>query len=282
MEEKSGGLLRPQSQMEKFRNMVNYCGFKDLGYVELDFTWCNMQEGASRMYLRLDRVFATSDWIDKFGEARVHHLVDSTSDHCALVLSDPKAPKLPRSHRFHFESMWIKREECKEVIKASWCSGSDLSTPNGIAFALLTCAADLRAWSLTAFGQIPKVVQEKRKKLSALIQLDKDGSLGEEINQVRKEINDLLDGEEIFWGQCVKAHWLREGDKNTKYFHAKASKSRKQNTILGIWDKNGNWCGDQDSIARVAVSYLKRYTPPPTRVSQKLLLLPSLPWYLLK
>ena len=182
MEEKSGGLLRPQSQMEKFRNMVNYCGFKDLGYVKPDFTWCNMQEGASRMYLRLDRVFATSDWIDKFGEARVHHLVDSTSDHCALVLSDPKAPKLPRSHRFHFESMWIKREECKEVIKASWCSGSDLSTPNEIASALLTCAADLRAWSLTAFGQIPKVVQEKRKKLSALIQLDKDGSLGEEIN----------------------------------------------------------------------------------------------------
>ena len=56
--------------------------------------------------------------------------------------------------------------------------------PNGIAFALLTCAADLKAWSSTAFGQIPKVVQEKRKKLSALIQLDKDGSLGEEINQI--------------------------------------------------------------------------------------------------
>ena len=106
--------------------------------------------------------------------------------------------------------------------------------------------------------------------------------MGEEINQVRKEINDLLDSEEIFWRQHAKAHWLREGDKNTKYFHAKASKSRKQNTILGIWDKNGNWCGDQDSIARVVVSYLKRYTPPPTRVSQKLLLLPSLPWYLLK
>ena len=178
MEEKLGGLLRPQSQMEKFRNVVNNCGFKDLGYAGLDFTWCNMQEGAGRMYLRLDRAFATSKWIAKFGEAKVHHIVDSTSDHCALVLFDPKAPKLPRSRRFHFKSMWTKREECKEVIEAAWCSGSDLSTPNGIAFALLTCAADLRAWSLTAFGQIPKVVQEKRKKLSALIQLDKDGVFG--------------------------------------------------------------------------------------------------------
>ena len=180
--EKSGGLLRPQSQMEKFRNVVNFYGFKDLGYVGPNFTWCNMQEGANRMYLRLDRAFATSEWIDKFGEAKVHHIVDSTSNHCALVLLDPKAPKLPRCHRFHFESMWTKREECKEVIKTAWCSGIDLNTPNGIASALSACAADLKAWSSTAFGQIPKVIQEKRKKLCDLIQLDKDGSLGEEIN----------------------------------------------------------------------------------------------------
>lgn len=38
MEEKSGGSLRPQSQMEKFRDVINFCGFMDLGYVGLDFT----------------------------------------------------------------------------------------------------------------------------------------------------------------------------------------------------------------------------------------------------
>jgi len=41
------------------------------------------------MYLKVDKVFATSDWVDKFGEVRVYHLVDFTSDHCALYLSDP-------------------------------------------------------------------------------------------------------------------------------------------------------------------------------------------------
>ncbi|KAL0012555.1 hypothetical protein SO802_007663 [Lithocarpus litseifolius] len=200
MEEKLGGLSRSQNQMEKFRNVVNYCGFKDLGYVGPDFTWCNMREGAGRMSLRLDRVLATNDWINKFGEVRVHHLVNSTSDHCALFLSDPKASKLPRARRFHFESMWTKKEECKEIIEAAWCIGSDLSSPKGIASALATCAADLKTWSSAAFGQIPKVIQDKRKKLSSLIQLDNDGSLGEEINQARKEINDLLDSEEIYWG----------------------------------------------------------------------------------
>lgn len=90
-----------------------------------------------------------------------------------------------------------------------------------------------------------------------MVQLDKDGSLGEEINQARKEINDLLDSEEIYWSQHSKAHWLRERDRNTKFFHARAFERSKKNTILGIWDKIGNWCGDQDSIAKTAISYFE-------------------------
>lgn len=91
-----------------------------------------------------------------------------------------------------------------------------------------------------------------------LIQLDRDRSLGEEVNQARKEINDLLDSEEIYWGQRSKAHWLGERDRNTKFFHARASERRKQNKILRIWDKDGNCCGDEDSIVKAAISYFEK------------------------
>ena len=49
-----------------------------------------MQEGDNRMYLRLDRALATPDWIDYFKEVKVHHLVVSTSNHCALLITDAK------------------------------------------------------------------------------------------------------------------------------------------------------------------------------------------------
>lgn len=45
MEEKKGGAVRSQRQMEDFRNAIHQCGFRDLGYCGLDYTWCNMQEG---------------------------------------------------------------------------------------------------------------------------------------------------------------------------------------------------------------------------------------------
>ena len=74
--------------MDGFREVANARGFKDLGYCGSDFTWCNMQEGDNRIYLRLDRAFATNDWINYFNGTRVLHLVESTSDHCALLIAD--------------------------------------------------------------------------------------------------------------------------------------------------------------------------------------------------
>ena len=74
--------------MDGFRRVVNAFGFLDLGFEGLEFTWCNHRLGEGRTQLRLDRVFATSEWREQYSQARVIHLVDSTSDHNALILSD--------------------------------------------------------------------------------------------------------------------------------------------------------------------------------------------------
>lgn len=89
---------------------------------------------------------------------RVNHLAESTSDHCALFISDPQAPKQPRARCFHFEAMWTKCEECKDIIEAAWGNGGNLNTPVGMAIALEACAADLKAWSLATFRQILKKI----------------------------------------------------------------------------------------------------------------------------
>ena len=241
--------------MDGFRGIVNYCGFHDLGYVGLDYTWSNMQEGENRICLRLDRALASPEWSAKFEGMKVHHLVDSTLDHCALLVSDSRARHRPRVRRFHFEAHWAKREDCKSIIEASWGFGMDLSTLEGMAENLRICAAELSRWNSAVYGQIPKKIQDKRNRLEALAMREKDKELSLEINRLRGEINDLLDDEEMYWGQRAKAHWLKEGDKNTKFFHAQAPERRKQNTIVGIWDEQGRWCDDEESIAQAAISY---------------------------
>ncbi|XP_050285288.1 uncharacterized protein LOC126724903 [Quercus robur] len=216
-----------------------------------------MKEGSDRISLRLDRAFATSDWLEYFKSPKVHYLVESTSDHCILTITDSSPPARKNKCRFHFEAMWVKREDCREVIKAAWNSGALFVTPEGVASNLKRCADALTTWNQNVVGNISKQIQEKRKALNSLTMNDQHGSRGADINCLRKEINDLLDSEETIWRQRSKVHWYKEGDRNTKFFHARASERRRKNTILGLWNDNGEWCESKESITAVAISYFE-------------------------
>ena len=89
--EKCGGTERSQNQMESFRNVINECGIQDMGYVGPSFTWCNQRFDGERIRLRLDRMLATADWMELYCTSKVFHIVESTSDHYALLLTDKQA-----------------------------------------------------------------------------------------------------------------------------------------------------------------------------------------------
>ena len=146
--------------------------------------------------------------------------------------------------------MWARREECTNIIQEVWDGCQELNSPSGIATRLIHCAENLSRWNKMVFGQIPKQIQKKRETLNTLVCRDKDGSLGSEINVIRKEINELLDSEEIMWHQRAKVQWLGLGDRNKKYFHTRASDRRRRNTINSIMDENGNWHDSMDEICR--------------------------------
>ena len=61
-----------------------------------------------------------------------------------------------------------------------------------------------------------------------------------EFLEVSKELDDLLMKQEIFWAQRSRVSWLKHGDKNTKFFHSKASQWRKRNYIQGVKNSNGD------------------------------------------
>ena len=71
--------------------------------------------------------------------------------------------------------------------------------------------------------------------------------------------------------------WLGLGDRNTKYFHTRASDRRRRNTINSIMDENGNWHDSTDGIAEVVMSYFKNLfsTSYSTRISEVLDTIPT-------
>ena len=101
---------------------------------------------------------------EKYKEVQVHHIVDSTFDHFALLVSDSFTPRHPRKRQFHFEAMQIKKRECKDIIETAWENSRNQDTPCGMAERLNQCAAELNRWNLATFGKVPKQIGPKKKK----------------------------------------------------------------------------------------------------------------------
>jgi hypothetical protein len=70
-----------------------------------------------------------------------------------------------------------------------------------------------------------------------------DESIAEQ-QEIAKEIEAMLETEEIHWAQRSRLNWLQHGDKNTSYFHNFAGEQRKKNMLTKLKDENGVWVGD--------------------------------------
>ena len=83
-------------------------------------------------------------------------------------------------------------------------------------------------------------IERKRKELAkAEERAIRGGDLGP-MKTLQEEINLLLDKEATMWRQRAKILWLKDGDKNTKFFHSKASQRRRRNYIIRLLDAGGN------------------------------------------
>lgn len=94
--------------MNGFRDAVQVCGFIDLGFVGLPFTWDNRQQGTDNIKVRLDQSFANSAFLDLFNDVKVRHEQTTKLDHCCLVIECVKRQSRRRRsrHQFGYENMW--------------------------------------------------------------------------------------------------------------------------------------------------------------------------------
>lgn len=69
------------------------------------------------------------------------------------------------------------------------------------------------------------------------------------------QIDNILQDEEIFWRQRSRIAWLKEGDRNTKFFHARASTRKRKNEIKCLTNEAGVWTEDEEEIESIDCSY---------------------------
>ena len=256
-DEKLGGVPRPHNQMQLFREVIDECGFLDLGFEGQKYTWSRHFENGSSIWERLDRCLVISSWFLKFPGSKVYHLRCDSSDHIPLLirLLGLDAPR--QKFFFRFEEMWLSNREGEEVIFSVWHSGDTLGFEGGVSQKIDKCGKELTWWDRNVFSNVRRELERLKKLLVEAKSATMVSGNNFRVRQLKKEIEVLLDRESTMWAQRSRLLWARNGDRNTKYFHSRATRRLRRNKVEGIRDEEGTWRDQQHDISVVLVDYFK-------------------------
>lgn len=138
-----------------------------------------------------------------------------------------------REKLFRFESMWLSRDDCAEVVSRAWKDG--INFERHVRFA--TCANELTKWASDNFGSIKKnikKVEELKDSQSGRF----DTQMLHNCEQLARELDELHRLEESYWFARSSANEMKDGDKDKSYFHRKATQRKRKNHIKGLFDKH--------------------------------------------
>ncbi|XP_074266449.1 uncharacterized protein LOC141589722 [Silene latifolia] len=245
---------RPQWQMNNFREAVDACGLRDVSWEGYNFSWDNGQVGEANRQCMLDRAMCSSAWTDKFPYAQLTYMDREWSDHAPIKLCLNKRDSGGRKKRgFKFEQIWVGEDGCREAIdRGVEKGGADLGR------VLNECARELKAWKGTRISELNWDISRKTKQLHRLNEGERSVENVGKRKKLIAELAELRRKEEQYWRQRSRALWLKDGDRNTKFFHTRAGERKQKNFIARLIDDDGNVKTDEEGIGTVAIEYFQR------------------------
>ncbi|XP_043717713.1 uncharacterized protein LOC122665626 [Telopea speciosissima] len=119
--------------------------------------------------------------------------------------------------------------------------------------------SDLRSWNKSVFGNIHQNARNAEDGVSSEeTEFDQNPNevTREVLAEARNALKDILLQEEIFWKQKSRIRWLKERERNTKFFHAMVNVRRtKKKGVEKIKDGKGSWISGEVGVSTEAIRY---------------------------
>ena len=119
---------------------------------------------------------------------------------------------------------------------------------------LKSCAVSLFSWGKELALRFRKDIDNCKTELE-LVRFKTDEASIRYFKELKVQLSHRLDQEAAYWRQRSKFYWLKEGDSNTRFFHATASARKKKNEIVVLTTDKGDYVQTDEDIQRVADDY---------------------------
>jgi len=157
---------------------------------------------------------------------------------------------------FRFEAGWIHEDHCKTIVENDWNLMMGVRAGSVIE-AVREVGEDLLDWSRNILGDLEKNIKCAKKNLEACrkLEINRRNIAREEI--LKYKLEKLEARRELYWCQRAQTHWLKNGDRNTKFYHAFASERRRRNRIKKLVRDGGGTVEDEQGIHNLITNFYK-------------------------
>ena len=173
-----------------------------------------------------------------------------TSDHFPILLMGGGLRRGPTS--FRFENMWLKVDDFKGLLRGWW---QGIEVRGRASFRLASKLKELKqkikVWNKEVFGRLEVSKNSALQQVEYWDGVESERSLSVEETKLKKEAKDAFNKwvlvEEVHWRQKSRELWLKEGDRNTGFFHRMANAHHRNNSLDRIMI-NGEWLTEDQEV----------------------------------
>ncbi|XP_071939977.1 uncharacterized protein [Coffea arabica] len=209
--EKWGGNERSEGSLRDFKGFISENELVDIGFVGVPWTWCNTWEGE--------------------GEVKERPLPTNGGHKTATK---------------DWEET-LKDKATVPVIRTAWGKEQEGSRMYKVTRKIRECRVALIEWNRTTKGNAKLKIQEIKEQLKVAREAGELCNKGG-IATLKLQLSKAYKEEELYWSQKSRNRWLKEGDKNTAFFHQCVLAKRKRNRISVLQKSDGNWCRSDKEI----------------------------------
>ena len=192
-----------------------------------------------------------------FKQIKVSHEQTTESDHCCLVIecNRCKRGRGRRKRSFKYENMWRREPSYLQLVKDTWGAANHVQDLDALQDSLGRMRSAFQEWDHSVFGSVRLELSKLRRELKNKRSFFIYSGSSRRKRQIMTRISELLAREEIMEKQRARTTWLKEGDRNTKFFQAKAKERAKTNHIMALRTANGDLVTGQTEMETMAADF---------------------------
>jgi hypothetical protein len=255
--ERKGGVGNARS-MRNFRMFMDLANVIDIPMMGMRFTWFNNRENES--WARLDRFLCDPLFLSWFPKLVQKGLYRNLSDHNLVCIGEPDVDWGPRP--FRCLNSWLEDKSLLEGVQNKWTQTKGFGT-TGLRLFCKTRAVKqhMKSWmnGRKTLGDQIKVLEAELEAVE--VRAVSQGwtlNLRQERSACLAKLWKQIRVDEQKWKQISRVKWLKEGDRNTRFFHILANTRRKTN-FIGEIEIEGRLCAGPDQVKEGVHKFFKEH-----------------------